>query len=175
MSKLRTEHGPVTVKCQPWKVHFIYCFVNASRGSRRVFLKKISLQNSSHSPWSRAPSALSGFPSTSTHTQTLHNSLQLSLIRLLNKNVKVSWLRVEKKHTRCLLTAAVADLAVPMVHTTTGSCITYRFTSGEVWCMEIWFDRSQNCLVEGCGSWKLEAGFLPLPTFFFFKLVQSRE
>lgn len=73
-----------------------------------------------------------------------------------------------KKHTRCLLIAAVADLAVPMVHTATGSCITYRFTSWEVWCVEIWFDRSQNCLVEGCGSWKLEAGFLPPPTFFFF-------
>lgn len=38
------------------------------------FKKKISLQNSSHSPWSRAPSVLSGFPSTSTHIQTLHNS-----------------------------------------------------------------------------------------------------
>lgn len=67
-----------------------------------------------------------------------------------------------------LLIAAVTDLAVPMVNlnTTPGNCITYQFTSWEVWCMEIWFNRSQNCLLEGCGSWKLEVGLL----FFFFPL-----
>lgn len=84
-----------------------------------------------------------------------------------------------KENIRCLLIAAVTDLAVPMVNfnTAPGSCTTYQFTSWEVWCMEIWFNRSQNCLLVGCVSWKLQwkAGLLFHFFSSFFKLGKPQE
>lgn len=139
-------------------------FINKSRDSRH-FKKTLSLKNSGHSPLSQNLSVLLALPA----------PLLIFKHYIIHFNVALSgcWIRMWKsagcklkKYIQCLLIAAVTDLAVPMVNlnTSAGSCIIYQFTSCKVWWMEISFNRSQNCLVEGCGSWKLESEFL----FFFF-------
>lgn len=158
--------------------YLLFCFFNTSRDSRhfkKAFLKKIQVTAHDLKPF--LSSLVSQAPLLIFKHYIIHFNLALSgcWIRMW----KSAGCKLKKIYIHCLLISAVTDLAVPMVNlnNTTGSCITYQFTSWEVWCMEIWFNRSQNCLVEGCGSWKLEAGFLspPLPLPFIFNLYNLKK